>query len=258
MSFSWDPGRYGRYADERGRAFVELLARVGAEEPERVVDLGCGSGGLTLLLHQRWPAASVLGIDSSVEMVAAAPAGRGVAFELGDLTRWDPPSAVDVLVSNAALQWVPGHLDLLPRLVGQVRSGGWLAFQVPGNFGEPSHVVRRQLAAEPPYVDHTGGLPEPAAHDPATYLRTLRDLGCDVDAWESTYLHVLTGPDPVLRWIEGTSARPALEALPDDLQEQFRTELARRLAEAYPVRDGAVVMPFRRVFVVARRGTTTG
>lgn len=253
MSFTWDPDRYGEYADERGRPFVELLARVGAEHPKTVVDLGCGSGELTLLLHRRWRDASVVGVDSSADMVAAAPQGQGVTFEIGDVATWEPEAPVDVLVSNAALQWVPGHLDLLPRLVAQVAPGGWLAFGVPGNFGEPSHVLRRELAAESPYDQHTAGLPEPAAHDAATYLQALRDLDCDVDAWETTYLHVLTGPDPVLRWIEGTSARPVLTALPEELRDRFRAELGRRLADAYPARDGAVVLPFRRVFVVAHR-----
>jgi trans-aconitate 2-methyltransferase len=133
-----------------------------------------------------------------------------------------------------------------------VVAGGWFAFQVPGNFEEPSHALRRELAAEAPYAEHTAGADSPAAHDAATYLHTLRGLGCEVDAWETTYLHVLTGPDPVFTWIGGTSLRPTLQALPDDLRPQFEEELRQRLRAAYPVRDGAVVLPFRRVFVVAR------
>jgi trans-aconitate 2-methyltransferase len=157
-----------------------------------------------------------------------------------------------VLVSNAALQWVPGHLDLLPRLVETVIHRGWLAFQVPGNFEEPSHTIRRELAAKAPYAEHTEGVAAPDAFGAATYLHALRDLGCEVDAWETTYLHVLRGEDPVFTWVSGTGARPTLEALPDDVRPGFEDELKRRLREAYPARDGAVVLPFRRVFVVAR------
>jgi len=252
----WDPERYLTYADERGRPFVELVARVRADRPERVVDLGCGPGNLTALLADRWPDAEILGLDSSPEMVAAARmAEPRVSFDVADLRAWAPPAgSVDVLVSNATLQWVPGHLELLPRLVEAVRPGGWFAFQVPGNFGEPSHTLRAELADQPPYAAHTRGIADPASHDPAVYLEALTDLGCDVDAWETTYLHVLTGADPVFTWVSGTRARPTLQALPDDLRSEFEREFKARLRAAYPARDGRVVLPFRRVFVVAQVG----
>ena len=253
---AWDPDRYLHYADERGRPFLDLVARVGATEPATVVDLGCGPGNLTVLLAARWPGARVLGVDSSAEMIAAAPSDRGVEFTVGDLRSWQPPTSegVDVLVANAVLQWVPGHLDLLPGLLDAVRPGGWFAFQVPANFDEPSHTIRAELAAEPAYAEHTAGVATPDAFDAATYLHALRGLGCEVDAWETTYLHVLTGEDPVFTWVSGTGARPTLEALPADLRREFEAEYTRRLREAYPERDGAVVLPFRRVFVVARMG----
>jgi len=251
--FAWDPDRYSAFADERARPFLDLVTRIGADSPATVVDLGCGPGNLTMLLATRWPGAKVLGVDSSEEMVRAAPTDAGVEFAVGDIRNWrESPGSVDVLVSNAALQWLPGHLDLLPALVGSVSPGGWLAFQVPGNFDEPSHTIRRDLAAEPAYAEHTAGVAVPDAHDAATYLHTLRDLGCEVDAWETTYLHVLTGPDPVFTWVSGTGSRPTLQALPDDLRVEFEEKFKRRLREAYPERSGAVVLPFRRVFVVAR------
>jgi trans-aconitate 2-methyltransferase len=254
VAHTWDPDRYLTYADERGRPFVELLGRVGAEAPATVVDLGCGPGNLTVLLRERWPGADVRGLDSSPEMIDKARSlGEGIAFEVADLRTWaaeaDP---VDVVVSNATLQWVPGHLDLLPELVGRISPGGWLAFQVPGNFEEPSHVLRTELAAEAPYAAHTRDVAVPSSHDPVVYLDALAGLGCRVDAWETTYLHVLTGPDPVFTWVSGTGARPTLQALPDELRPAFEEEFKRRLRAAYPEREGRVVLPFRRVFVVAR------
>ena len=253
-AFSWDPDRYLAYADERGRPFVDLIARIDAGGPRSVVDLGCGPGTLTSLLADRWPGADVVGLDSSPDMIAAATDsarsdGR-VAFAVADLRTWS--GEADVLVSNATLQWVPDHLDLLPRLVRQVTPGGWFAFQVPGNFGEPSHTIRAELAAEEPYAAHTAGVAAPSSHDPATYLETLTALGCTVDAWETTYLHVLTGPDPVFTWVSGTGARPTLQALPADLRPGFEAEFKRRLADAYPEHEYGVVLPFRRIFVVAQ------
>jgi trans-aconitate 2-methyltransferase len=266
MTHTWDPDRYLAYADERGRPFVDLISRIGAADPRVVVDLGCGPGNLTALLAERWPGAAVTGVDSSPEMVAKAKASvAGVTFEVGDVRDWglDTPlpsgsgysttgDGVDVLVSNATLQWLPDHLELLPRLVAQVRPGGWFAFQVPGNFDEPSHTIRTELAAEAPYNTHTAGAAVPSSYDAATYLRALQGLGCAVDAWETTYLHVLQGEDPVFTWVSGTGARPTLQALPDDLRPGFEAELKRRLREAYPDDGHGVVLPFRRIFVVAR------
>lgn len=250
---TWDPARYLAFADERGRPYVDLLARVDADAPATVVDLGCGPGNLTRLLAQRWPGADVVGLDSSPEMIATATAAEpGIDFSVADLRDWQPSAPVDVLVSNATLQWVTGHLELLPRLVAAVRPGGWLAFQVPGNFDEPSHTVRRALEQEAPYAAFTEGIARPGSHDPEDYLEALTELGCAVDAWETTYLHVLHGPDPVFTWISGTSARPALQALPDDLRPRFEAELKRRLDEVYPQGESGVVLPFRRVFVAAR------
>jgi len=255
VAHTWDPDRYLTYADERGRPFVELVSRVGAADPHEVVDLGCGPGNLTGLLAERWPAAHVVGLDSSPEMVASAQAlGQTVDYAVADLREWRPERPVDVLVSNATLQWVPGHLELLPSLVAAVAPGGWFAFQVPGNFAEPSHTVRAELAAEPPYAAHTAGVATPSSHDPEVYYDALSAAGCGVDVWETTYTHVLRGPDPVFTWVSGTGARPTLQALPDDLRGPFEAEFKRRLAMAYPVRvDGSVLLPFRRVFAVARR-----
>ena len=254
MPHTWDPERYLTYADERGRPFVELVARVGAEAPATVVDLGCGPGNLTTLLRDRWPEADIRGLDSSPEMIEKAQGVEpSITFEVADLRSWAAEAEpVDVLVSNATLQWVPDHLDLLPALVSRVRPGGWLAFQVPGNFDEPSHTIRRDLAAEEPYAAHTRGVAVPSSHDPAVYLEALAATGCTVDAWETTYLHVLTGDDPVFTWVSGTGARPTLQALPDDVRPAFEDEFRRRLRAAYPEKDGRVVLPFRRIFVVAR------
>jgi len=251
----WDPDRYLTYADERGRPFVDLLARVGAEAPAEVADLGCGPGNLTRLLVDRWPAARVRGLDSSPEMVEAARRDvPGVEFAVSDLREWARSGdRADVVLSNATLQWLPDHLELLPTLAERVRPGGWLAFQVPGNVDQPSHTLRTELAAQQPYADHTGGVAVPSSHDPADYLDVLVRAGLEPDVWETTYLHVLTGDDPVFTWVAATGARPTLQALPDDLRADFERELRARLRAAYPEGERGVVLPFRRVFAVGHR-----
>ena len=254
MGHTWDPDRYLTYADERARPFVELVSRVGATDPREVVDLGCGPGNLTGLLAERWPGAHVVGLDSSPEMISSAQAlGQTVEYAVADLRAWRPERPVDVLVSNATLQWVPGHLDLLRSLVAKVAPGGWFAFQVPGNFGEPSHQLLRDLARFPRYADATRGVEFPNSFDAETYLSDLAALGCDVDAWETTYLHVLRGENPVFEWISGTGARPVLQALEGPLFEAFVAEYQEELRRAYPSHPYGTVLPFRRIFCVATK-----
>jgi trans-aconitate 2-methyltransferase len=251
----WDPAKYLAFNDHRSRPFFDLIGRVSAAAPRRVVDLGCGPGHLTEALAQRWPSAAVEASDSSPEMVAATRE-RGIDAAELDVRDWQPAEDTDVVVLNAVLQWVPAHGELLARWVKQLPHGAWLAFQVPGNFDAPSHARTRELAASPAWVDRLDGLvlrEDDAVLDPAGYAGLLSDAGCEVDAWETTYLQRLTGEDPVLEWITGTALRPIRNALSDEDWQAFRTELAPVLRSEYPQRaDGTTWFPFRRIFVVAR------
>lgn len=257
---TWDALTYERYVDERARPFRDLLARVGATSPAQVVDLGCGTGSGLAMTATRWPSARLVGVDSSADMLVAA------ASELADLPdvtlirsqaqAWVPPKAVDVLVSNALLQWIPDHVELLARMTGWLAPDGWLAVQVPGNFDAPSHTLLRELADSPQWTDRLGGLLRggDSILEPAGYLQILDAAGLTVDAWETTYLHVLTGPDPVLRWTSGTALRPVLAVLNDVETATFSDQYAELLRAAYPADDaGRVLFPFRRVFAVGHR-----
>jgi trans-aconitate 2-methyltransferase len=249
---SWDPALYLRFDDHRSRPFHDLLARVGAVAPRRVVDLGCGPGHLTALLATRWPDAEVVALDSSAEMVAAARE-RGITAEQADVVDWVPPPDTDVVVTNAVLQWVPSHRQLLPRWIEALPSGAWFALQVPGNLGAPSHALIRELAAQEPWRGRVDLRGELAVPEPAEYAELLAGAGPEVDVWETTYQQRLTGPDPVLEWISGTALRPVRDALSEDEFAAFRSELAPRLRAAYPPRpDGTTWFPFRRIFAVAR------
>ncbi|HVK26057.1 MAG TPA: trans-aconitate 2-methyltransferase [Actinokineospora sp.] len=251
----WDPDKYLAFGDHRGRPFFDLVARVGAGSPRSVVDLGCGPGNLTETLAQRWPDAKLVGYDSSPDMVTAAQS-RAVTVRLGSIEDWRPESDTDVVVSNAALQWIPGHVDLLRQWVDALPPGAWIAVQVPGNFAAPSHELVRELAREPQWRDQLGPVvlrEDDAVLDPTGYADVMADAGCEVDAWETTYQQRLTGEHPVLEWITGTALRPVRAALADSAWEDFRTALVPRLDKAYPRRaDGSTWFPFRRVFFVAR------
>ncbi|HEY0543279.1 MAG TPA: methyltransferase domain-containing protein [Actinoallomurus sp.] len=190
----------------------------------------------------------------SGQMADANPGGGGsLEFSVGDLAEWAPDRPVDVIFSNAALQWVPGHQRLLPRWVEALTPGGRLAFSMPGNFDGPSHTLLRELCESPRWHDRLGEVNRHnIVDDPAEYYELLTDLGCDVDAWETTYLQVLHGTDPVLEWMKGTALRPALNALAEgEERADFLAELAPLLREAYPPGPHGTIFPFRRVFVVA-------
>jgi trans-aconitate 2-methyltransferase len=260
----WDATQYLRFGGERARPFIDLLARVGAELPSYVVDMGCGPGNLTVLLAQRWPSAAVCGVDSSPQMIEAARKlalrdAPGLSFMVDDVRHWEPQSLPDVIVSNAVLQWVPGHRELLVRWADWLADDGWLAFQVPGNFDQPSHAILRELAASArwrPLLRDAEQNRQTA--DPAAYAELLAKVGCEVDAWETTYVHILEGNDPVLEWYKGTGLRPVLAVLDADQAADFLAEYGERLREAYPPRSFGTVFPFRRVFTVARRAKKPG
>ena len=254
----WDPGQYLRYAGERARPFFDLLARVGAEDPRYVADLGCGPGNLTAVLADRWPGAEVLGVDNSPEMIDAAQARArppALSFKLGDVRDWRPDRKADVLLSNAVLQWVQNHLDVVRQWPGLLAPRGWLAFQLPGNFDQPTHAILLDLVRSDRWAPLLRDVAlNRQAGSPADYLDLLAKEGCSVDAWETTYLHVLPGEDPVVEWYLGTGLRPVLAALEPDQAERFIAEYRERVAEAYPPAPYGTVLPFRRVFVVAQAG----
>jgi trans-aconitate 2-methyltransferase len=267
----WDATQYLRFGGERARPFFDLLARVGAELPEYVVDLGCGPGNLTALLADRWPSAAVCGVDSSPQMIEAARKltgalrssgsgpvttshAPGLSFVLDDVRHWEPQSLPDVIVSNAVLQWVPGHRELLVRWADRLDDDGWLAFQVPGNFDQPSHVILREMVVSARWRPLLRDVElNRQSADPADYAELLAGAGCEVDAWETTYVHILEGEDPVLEWYKGTGLRPVLAVLDADQAADFLAAYGERLRAAYPPSSFGTIFPFRRVFAVAHR-----
>lgn len=263
VTVKWDPVKYVQFDDYRDRPFFDLTGRIQADRPRRVVDLGCGPGNLTATLARRWPEAKVVGLDSSGEMLdkAAAQAARhaGLSFRLADIAAWTPPADTDVVVTNAALQWVPGHQEMLAGWLAALKPGAWFAMQVPGNFNAPSHVLMRDLAGSARWSSRLDGVLRggDSVGEPTDYLRIMLDAGCTADAWETTYLQVLTGVDPVLDWVRGTALRPVVAALSAEDSLAFEAEFAAALRAAYPGTVHGTVFPFRRIFAVAQKQPST-
>ncbi len=252
---TWDPSHYLQFADDRSRPFLDLVARIPGE-PRSIVDLGCGPGHLTAVLRARWPEATIHGVDSSPEMIDRANAGNDdphATYEVDDVSTWTPQTDVDAIVSNALFQWVPDQLAVIERLSSLVPAGGTFALQVPNNYAGPSHTLLHEISSRGPYASHTEHLHADRRMPPEAYLELFTRLGWQADVWETTYLHVLKGDDPVFSWISSTGARPIIQALPDGLREEFVDEYKAALRQAYPHTPHGTVFRFERVFAVARQ-----
>jgi trans-aconitate 2-methyltransferase len=257
---AWDPDQYSKFSDHRLRPALALLDRVPLASPRVIYDLGCGPGEVTLLLAERWPAAAIYGLDNSREMLAKAAEKPGtIRWIEADVRHWQPDEPPDLLFSNATLHWVEGHRELFPRLIGFLSPGGALAVQMPLSWAAPSHRLMRETLADGGPGGQPLGSPElrqAVARDWVEKAEVYYDLlaGCtrSLDLWETEYLQVLEGEDPVLEWVKGTGLRPILNGLDDREREIFLAEYTRRLRAAYPVRaDGRTLYPFRRLFLVA-------
>jgi len=255
----WDPRRYEAFADARLRPLLDLLARVPGPEsgwtPRRIADLGCGSGNGTRLLAQRWPEASVLGIDASPEMLETARSrGGSIDWQQAELGEWQPQVRFDLLFSNAALHWLDSHATLFPRLLKMLAAHGILAVQMPRNFDAASHRAALELAQEAPYREHLlASLRMRPVLEPREYYDLLVPLCATVDIWETEYLQVLSGDNPVADWTRSTFLVPLLDGLPRGLREPFEVEYRRRVSSAYGQRaDGSTLYPFRRLFMTVR------
>jgi trans-aconitate 2-methyltransferase len=250
---SWDAAQYLRFEDERLRPAIDLMQRIAHPGPARVVDLGCGAGNALPLLAARFPGAVVTGVDGSAAMLARAAAG-GFATEQADIAAWAPGAPVDVLFSNAALQWLGGHEALLPRLLSHLAPGGVLAVQMPSMHAAPLRAGQDRIAREGPWAAALAGVASaPGILDPGAYYDLLRPRVAALDLWVTEYVHVLRGEDPVVQWAMGTSLRPFLDVLEGEAREGFLGAYRAAMRAAYPPRaDGAVLLPFRRLFLLAR------
>ena len=255
---AWDPLQYSRFERERDRAAQDLLARLPDDpRPAVVWDLGCGAGQHAALLKQRWPGARVHGLDSSAAMLEQARARAvEVDWRLGDIAGWTPETPVDLIWANASLHWLPDHERLIRRLVGALAPGGVIAAQMPMAWETRHHALMREVAASGPWAADLAnvGTVAPLLEPEACYA-VLAEACEGIDIWSTTYLQALSGPDAVLEWMKGTALRPYLAALTDEVRRRaYLDALGGRLSAAFPRRpDGVTLMPFPRLFLVARK-----
>lgn len=251
----WNPAQYLKFADHRLRPALDLMNRIDLESPATVYDLGAGTGNVTSLIATRWPAAHVVAVDNSDEMMRRMEGASRIEWQRGDIRTWQPQKPADLIFSNAALHWIEGHDTLLPGLVAALAPGGALAVQMPRNFGAPSHTSITEAAMNGPWRRKLQPLLRPApVEPPAFYARVLTGVAASLDIWETEYQQVLTGDNPIVEWTRGTWLRPLLDALEGAERDEFEAAYGALVARAYPREaDGTTLFPFRRLFIVARR-----
>ena len=247
----WNPSLYLQYGAERTRPAAELLARIALNDVSSIVDLGCGPGNSTALLHQRWPSARIVGVDNSPAMLeqarVAVPECR---FIEADIQRFRPEHALNLIYANASLQWVPDHYELLPHLVSLLALNGVLAIQMPDNQQEPTHVLMREVAYEQGYPDRSRDA-LPGVH---AYYDILSEVGCEVDIWRTTYYHKMSSHQAIIDWVSATGLRPWLQELNESEQRNYLKRYQELLEQQYPLQEnGQILLAFPRLFIVARR-----
>jgi trans-aconitate 2-methyltransferase len=251
---TWKPAEYLRFSSQRMRPALDLLGRVSLEEPSILFDLGCGTGRTSRLLAKCWPKASVFGIDASIEMLDAARAEeevKNISWMQADLASFSPQEPADLLFSNAALHWLDDHDVLFARWLKSLKEGGVLAVQMPQNFSEPSHTLLRECIRDFS-VDYVPRSESVKTKD--FYYRLLSPLVRNLDIWETSYLHVLEGKNPVLDWMMGAPLGPVLEVLGEQERTAFLAAYGESLLAAYPkTTSGKTLFPFKRLFLLAER-----
>lgn len=254
MVSTWDPNLYLRFTDQRLRPALDLMARVPLTEARAIYDLGCGTGNVTALLLERWPQARITGVDASPEMLQKAKPISAIQWQQADLAKWHAGSPADLVYSNAAFHWLDHHEVLFPHLFSQVSSRGFLAIQMPRQHVMPSHQILFELVREDRWNVLAQAIRENPVHEPGFYYERLSSEAAMLDIWETKYLHVLEGEDPVLNWLAGSILLPVLDHLDSSSKAAFLSAYGKRLREAYPARaDGKTLLPFLRLFIVAQK-----
>ncbi len=261
---TWSAQQYLAFEDERTRPVRDLLAALPAIEARTAVDIGCGPGNSTEVLAARFPQATVSGFDSSPDMIAAARKRLpGLQFDVLDLKSWlegagpaaPADDSIDVALANAVLQWMPDHAAVFPALAAKLAPGGCLAVQVPDNLDEPAQKLMREIATEAPWRGKLAGAERARVQiESADWYYWLLRASCGrVDVWRTTYYHPLADANAIVEWFKGTGLRPFLDPLEPSERAAYLARYAERVASLYSSRNGGVLLPFPRLFMVAQR-----
>jgi trans-aconitate 2-methyltransferase len=251
----WNSNLYLKFKNERTQPAIDLVNRIQHENPRIIIDIGCGPGNSTIVLKQRFPQATILGVDNSPNMIDTARKDfPEMDFQLcdagRDLDRLDQD--FDIVFSNACIQWIPDHPTLLRKLIGRLRSGGVLAVQTPMNYQEPIHQIIGQVTTSPQWQEF---FPHPRIFfnlTPSEYFDLLSEISAEFSIWETTYYHRLDSHQDIMAWYRSTGLKPYLDQLPAEMKSEFEAEILRDIEKYYlQQKNGKIIFRFPRFFFVS-------
>ena len=253
----WKPDLYLKFEKQRTQPAIDLALRIDISAPKRIIDIGCGPGNSTIALKNRWPNADITGLDSSPAMIAQASKEYSdinwfCADAAGDLSGL---GRFDVVFSNAVIQWIPHHEELLPNLYSLLNSGGVLAVQVPNTTRMAVHLTLQSLVKSEKWRKRFLDVDTHSVYSAPYYYDIVSKLSDHVDLWETNYYHVMESHRSIVQWYSSTGLRPYLNRLESASdQTDFLDEFENALKAAYPVQeDGVVLFPFTRIFFLVSK-----
>ena len=252
----WKPNLYLEFGKERTQPSVDLVTRIDVENPKRIIDIGCGPGNSTSILKARWVNAEIIGLDNSEAMINEAKSKYPdidwfYADASGDLSKL---GKFDIVFSNAAIQWMPSHEILLPKLFGILNKGGVLAVQVPCTKYMPMHTEIVKITSTDKWKNYFANMANTySIHTADFYYNIICNLTKEIDLWQTDYYHIMNAHSDIVKWFSGSGLRPYLDCLKDDdIKTEFLKEYENALQNKYPIQsDGKILFPFTRIFFIA-------
>ncbi len=259
----WNPNQQLKFTDERIQPAVDLASRIQLQKkPHKILDIGCGYGNSTHVLAQKFPHACIIGIDNSentiqVAKTASIDLDADLDFMICDATTGLPSleTNYDIVFSNAAIQWIPRHEELLKNMMGRLKEGGVMAVQTPLQEKHPLYQSIRTLLRNPKWKTvFPKNIQRQNNLSPTEYATILSNIATKYHLWQTTYFHVLSAYRDIIEWFRTTHLRPFFSILPLEKHAEFEAELLEILSEAIiPLKNGNILLPFPRLFFTAMR-----
>lgn len=255
--FSWNSNQYLKFKNERTQPAVDLANRIHLDNPQSIIDIGCGPGNSTEVLQRRFPNSKIIGIDSSAEMIAKAKSQHSdidfICCDVNDL--FCRQERYDVVFSNACIQWIPNHYELIKNLMSLLNDNGVLAVQIPYNQNEPVQKIISKITRSKKWAEcFKNPRQKYVLNFSEYYYDLLADVSNSFDMWQTTYFHKMKSYESILEWYRGTGLRPYLEELNEAQKADFESEFLHRVMQEYPVQaNGDIIFKFPRLFFTAIR-----
>jgi len=253
----WNPALYLQFGKERIQPSIDLVSRIDFENPKNIIDIGCGPGNSTQILAQRWPKSKITGVDNSPAMIERAKLDfPNQDWKLLDAGKDEIIDTFDIIFSNAAIQWIPNHFELLNKMKHNLSDNGVIAVQIPLFFDMPLGQSIARISKNKRWSTLTDRVNDLfTIHHQSEYYDILSELFSFIEIWKSDYVHIMDSHDSVLEMVRSTGLKPYLERLESDTDKRdFENMVLTDIIKDYPMqKNGKVLFPFKRLFFIAKK-----